>query len=182
MRRLLTFLILSPVCGCISIKDFPGRDVVVDLKDSENKPIPEWWVLSWQETQKCNFGLVLVGKEGVMMDPRTVAVENVRLVHMTSEKNQMFWTGSYDYFLWYLVFFPPGGAWQGWTWFRPDCGAGPAGAVGIPRGRPLSLGNLFGLRRNVANRGEEQRRRQRPFFEPPGKRPVGPVGCGRAPR
>lgn len=118
MRRLLALLLLWPIPGCFRFQDYPERDFVVELTDSGNKPIPEWWVFSWQETHRCHFGLVLAGPSGVAMDPRTSSVENVRLVHMTRENNRMLWTGSYDYLVWYLVLFPPGGAWQGWTWFR----------------------------------------------------------------
>lgn len=54
---------------------------------------------------------------GVGGTPNTRSIEHLRLTRMTPASNRMSWTGSYEYYAWYLLLFPPGGAWTGHTWF-----------------------------------------------------------------
>ncbi len=118
--RLIVMLVLTLAStGCISFETHPQREVGFELTGAAGRSPSEWWVLSWQDQSKCDIGLVWGFPHGGPFGwPSTFGRSQVRLFHMTPETPTMTWTGSYDWYLWYLIVLPPlGGAWNGWTHF-----------------------------------------------------------------
>lgn len=114
---ILGCLVLVFAQGCIAIHTDPSRNVSVELLDSQNQPVPEWWVVTWREKRKCDFGVVAT-LHGLMLIPESSSIDSVRLYHMRPGQNVMKWPGSYQVYLCYfLLLLPPAGGWEGWGHF-----------------------------------------------------------------
>ena len=103
--RVIVMLALTlPSMGCISFETHPEREVRFELTGAAGSSPSEWWVLSWQDQSKCDIGLVWGFPHGGPFEwPYTLSRSQVRLFHMTPETPTMTWTGSYDWYLWYLA-------------------------------------------------------------------------------
>lgn len=96
---------------------WPSRDVRMELTGEDGKPVTEWWVLSWQDKGACPIGIVFSG-HGTTLIGSTYWKGELRLQHLTAESNVFQWGGSYDWYLNYLVLFPPACGGHGYTWFQ----------------------------------------------------------------
>jgi hypothetical protein len=117
LSLILGCLSLGISSGCISIHSTPGRRATVEVLDSNDKPLDEWWVVTWREKRQCDFG-VITTLHGLNMSPQRKSLDAVGLHRMTPGSNVMSFPGSYRVYLCYLLLlFPPAGAWEGNAYF-----------------------------------------------------------------